>query len=217
MHRRILGAGSGLAALLVNASALAGPCCFAPERVLERFITADCERCWAAPAEPVPSALTCVLDWITPGLQGDAAPLSAAALPEASERLAQLGVPPPGEGGIQRDQVLSTARIELKVVAGPGWYGYFGLELTAEGRPPAGAQAYLALVEDIPPEAEGNASTRRLVRAVAGPIPLQAGSTRELRALRIPEGAKPERLRGVAWWTGANGHIGGVASARCPD
>ncbi|EJE49649.1 hypothetical protein PMI14_05780, partial [Acidovorax sp. CF316] len=50
-----------------------------PAALFERFVSADCESCWADKATPAPSAPgTLVLDWIVPGTQGDNAPLSAA-------------------------------------------------------------------------------------------------------------------------------------------
>jgi hypothetical protein len=47
--------------------------------VVERFLSADCERCWttAPPVSPPPQALE--LDWVLPGTLGDDAPLSAVA------------------------------------------------------------------------------------------------------------------------------------------
>jgi len=54
------------------------------------------------------------------------------------------------------------------------------------------------------------------VRAVAGPIPL-AGDTPslELRALRVPETAHPERLRGLAWWVDDRQRLQGIAREGC--
>jgi hypothetical protein len=216
MHSSILGAGLlGAAALWSGATAIAAPACKAPQRVLERFIDADCESCWAAPAQPGLPASTWVLDWIVPGSQGAAAPLAIAALPEAAERLAMQQGLALIDGSAEAVQALTAVRPRLRVVGGPAWNGYLGLRLEAQGRAPAGAQAFLALVEDIPAGAEGNPSARRLVRAVAGPIDMSHKRTEELRAMRIPEGAKPERLQGVAWWINGDGRVGGMAAERC--
>jgi hypothetical protein len=217
MHPSILGAGViALAAALACAAAGAAPGCAAPARVVERFIDADCERCWRTPEAAAPPASAWVLDWIAPSARGDEAALSPAALPEAAARLAALArSAPPPDDTLQADWPLAaSAPITLRVEAGPAWNGYFGLQLRARGKPPAGAQAFLALTEELPAGAEGSPVARRLVRSVAGPLAL-ADTTRELRALRIPEGAQPERLRAVAWWVDARGAIRGVASESC--
>src|SRR6478735_9451577 len=60
-----------------------------PARLLERFINADCEACWAADAARAePDELA--LDWIVPGSKGEDAPLSAAASSDARARLESL-------------------------------------------------------------------------------------------------------------------------------
>ncbi len=188
-----------------------------PKRVVERFIDADCASCWAAPAAAALPATTWVLDWITPAASGAEAALAPAALPEAAERLAAQPQAAEVDGARRADSALpARPALKLSVAAGPAWNGYLGLQLQTRGRPPAGAQAYVALVEDLAAGAEGNAVPRRLVRAVAGPFALQAPRTRELRALRIPDGAKPERLLGVAWWVDASARLGGIAAEGCP-
>lgn len=159
-----------------------------------------------------------MLDWITPSAEGPDAALAVAALPEAAERLARLG---PDRRPVDRSfdadwRLPARPALRLTVSAGPAWNGYLGLQLTARGAAPSGATAYLALVEHIPAGAEGNAAPRRLVRAVVGPLALPAQGLDELRALRIPEGAKPERLLGMAWWLDAAQKIGGIAAEGCP-
>lgn len=191
--------------------------CTAPKRVVERFIDADCADCWGAPASAALPASTWVLDWITPGASGAEAPLSAAALPEAAERLALQPDAAAADSARHATTRLTTPpALRMKLAAGPAWNGYLGLQLQTRGKPPAGALAYIALVEDIAAGTEGNAVARRLVRSVAGPFALQAPATRELRALRIPDGAKPERLLGVAWWVDAQARLGGIAAEGCP-
>ncbi len=193
------------------------PACAEPRSVVERFIDADCAACWAAPAEAELPPGTWALDWITPGTRGAQAPLALGALAEGEARRAAISarhsLTASGEAA-WRLAVSPTLR--LSVEGGPAWNGYLGLQLQSRGSAPAGALAYLALVEDLPAGAEGNASTRRLVRAVAGPLALGNGPTRELRALRIPEGAKPERLRGVAWWVDRDERLQGIAAEACP-
>ena len=189
--------------------------CTPPREVAERFIGADCEDCWSAPGEAAAPAATWALDWIVPGASADA-PLAAAALPEGAARLAEL----------ERDAAALPARLDwslprrpplrLAVLAGPAWNGYLGLQLRSRGPAPPGARAYLALVEELPAGSEGSPIARRLVRAVAGPIPL-AGDTPslELRALRVPETAHPERLRGLAWWVDGRQRLQGIAREGC--
>jgi hypothetical protein len=199
------------------ATPLSRRACTAPRRVVERFIDADCADCWGGPASAALPASTWVLDWITPGASGAEAPLATAALTEATERLASQPDAATVDGARRAETRLATPpALRMKVVAGPAWNGYLGLQLQTRGTPPAGALAYIALVEDIAAGEEGNAVARRLVRSVAGPFALQAPATRELRALRIPDGAKPERLIGVAWWVDASARLGGIAAEGCP-
>jgi hypothetical protein len=219
MHPWILGAGVAALAWAADAAAApAPPVCEAPQRVRERFIDATCAGCWAAPDPAALPASTWVLDWITPAATGADAPLAVGALPEAAERFAQLGADhQPLDRSFDADWRLPTRTpLRLAVTAGPAWNGYLGLQLEARGRAPKGATAYLALVEDIPAGAEGNAAARRLVRAVVGPLALPAQGLRELRALRVPEGAKPERLRAMGWWLDNAKKVSGIAVEGCP-
>ena len=63
-----------------------------PTVLVERFLNADCASCWAEPpAVAAAGRDALVLDWIVPGTQGEDAPLSAAATPDALERLRSLG------------------------------------------------------------------------------------------------------------------------------
>jgi len=208
--------------------------CTPAREVVERFLPADCADCWQRPEGPAQPASSWVLDWIVPA--GDAsAALAAAALPEAAERRRLVAATSSNTGSdtgtgtgtdagtdaspLQvRHRLPAQAALRLHVAGGPAWNGYLGLELGSRGRPPAGATAYLALVEDIDAGEEGSPVARRLVRAVVGPLGLDASgrASTELRALRIPEGARPERLRGAAWWVDGRGRIGGLVREGCP-
>jgi hypothetical protein len=88
----------------------ASACRPVPPRVVEEvFVSADCERCWQMTDRAVgaaPGARTLRLDWIVPGRQGDEAPLAAAAVPEALQRL-KLQLTP--EGGTVQRQALPAA------------------------------------------------------------------------------------------------------------
>lgn len=196
----------------VSAQAQPAPCPPAATQLLQRFVSADCESCWQAASEAAVPAATWVLDWIVPSPQGDAAPLSLAALPEATER-AQ------GAGAQTRQDKLARG-LRLQVQGGPAWNGYFGLQLSVRGAaPPAGSSGWLALVEQIPAGEEGSAIARQLVRAVAGPLPLDGLSPRKplhhLRALRVGEGTQPQRLAGIGWVEAADGRVLAVAREAC--
>lgn len=207
-----------LLAAFLTTGVHAAPTCPAPRQVVERFIPADCEACWVEPGAVLPGS-TWVLDWIAPSPRGAEAALAVAALAEAAERLDALGAAPAAASTQTfRWNVPARPGPTLRVAGGPAWNGYLGLELTARGKPPAGAVAYVALVEDVPAGSEGTTVARRLVRAVAGPLPLDAGgrASTQLRALRIPEGARAERLRGAAWWVDGRQQLGGLALEGCP-
>lgn len=200
------------------AQAQPASCPPAATQLLQRFISADCESCWQATGEPALPASTWVLDWIVPSPQGDAAPLSPAALPEAAERAQHAGVQ------VQHDKLARSPRLRprLQVQGGPAWNGYFGLQLSVRSpAPPAGSSGWLALVEQVPAGEEGSAISRQLVRAVAGPLPLDGLSPRKplqhLRALRVGEGTQPQRLVGIGWVEAADGRVLAVAREACPQ
>lgn len=171
--------------------------------VTERFVSADCVACWA---EATPARSAWVFDWIVPGTQGDEAPLAAAATPEAQARQQRADT---GGGAASRPAP------RLTVSSGPAWNGYLGLEVQARGRAPAGATAWLALVEQLPAGSEGSTAPRWLLRNVVGPLPLTGTRLLERRAMRWPEGAKPERLVARAWVEDAQGRIVAVTQERC--
>lgn len=214
----LMGSATAFAAPSVSALPMGCPRAGAP--VVERFMAADCPACWAAEA-PLPGRTAWVFDWLTPVAAGDGAPLSAAATPEAAERVGRLRVPLPAAGQHQRrqDRLPVQPGWQLKVQSGPAWNGYFGLQLEARGRWPAGSSAWLALVERIPAGSEGTTAERWLVRTVAGPLPLTGSDQRSgvshLRALRWPAGAEPGRLESRGWIESADGSLLAVADARC--
>ena len=171
-------------------------------------MSADCEACWQATGARDGRASTMVLDWIAPTAPG--APLAAGSVMEATARAPALAA----TATLQRQASLS--RIDaprLRIADGPAWNGYVGVQLTVDRRAalPAGAQAYVALVERVPAGSEGSGVTRQLVRAVAGPLSLEELPTtrrvRHCRAMRLPEGARPERLGSVGWVETAQGIV----------
>lgn len=230
MHLSILGAGLLAAATALAASeppAAAAPattCPAAQAPLAEAFIAADCADCWASAAATGARATAAAwrLDWIIPTTAD--APMAAAALPEAAERALRVGsMPGPGRQLQTQRGVTSPLRgLQLKVVSGPAWQGYIGLELSlrqsARHALPAGSTAWLALIEQVDAGSEGTAIARALVRNVAGPLPLDGSAGRalkHLRALRWPTTALPERLRARAWIEGPGGEVLAVAADRC--
>ena len=242
MHPSILGAGLCALATAAAATPIApSPACPRPQAAVEEALfSADCADCWSAPADgdatpasrPAPSWR---FDWIAPG--GDAAPLALGALPEAAERAQRLGW---GSGlamPVLQRQAASPPRpgLQLQVVSGPAWQGYFGLQLTLRtprtprSAPPAtpaavlpaGSTAWLALIEQVSAGSDGTPVARALVRSVAGPLPLAAlvpgKALTHLRALRWPASAEPARLQARAWIEGPDGRLLAVAADRCAD
>ena len=193
--------------------------------LVEQFIAADCPGCWAGHPSAAAAVRGWQLDWITPA--GDHAPLAAAALPEAVDRLQRAALPAATASAarVQRRAGLPPRPgLSLRVAAGPAWQGYFGLQLSLPPTPrqawPAGTTAWLALVESLPAGSEGNAAPRALVRSVAGPLPLDAAKPGQrlthLRALRWTESAKPERLQARAWLEAPDGRVLAMVADRCP-
>lgn len=196
------------------------------DRWVERVVPADCPPCWAG-ASPgggtegntgtmARAANVPAIDWIAPA--GGDAPMALAALPEARERLAVDPATPASGERVHR--LPASPAIRLSVHSGPGWKGYVAVETTATrigGRPlPRGAQAFVALTEQIAAGTEGTSIERTLVRSVVGPLPLDGLATKKARvdhvhALNVPETAKPERLGSVAWVQTPDGAVVAVA------
>ena len=197
-------------------------------------MSADCTGCWSATDAAHDPAREWLFDWIAPSAQSADAPMSAAALTAAAERMARAGRAastgaPSGATTdattestttrLLRTRLPQRPRLQLRVQSGPAWNGYFGLQVTIRGQAPAGATAWMALVEPLPVGTDGSGLTRELMRSVTGPLPLRLTTPRQplthLAALRAPDGALPERLRARAWIEGADGRILAVASDAC--
>ncbi|HEX6706751.1 MAG TPA: hypothetical protein VF169_18480 [Albitalea sp.] len=197
-------------ALAGGGVAAAAPACDAPAPtvLLERFVPADCERCWQEATPRDRRSRQLVLDWITPGA-ADAA-MASAALPEALARARTM----PAQQTLYRSASIARRGAPLlRISDGPGWNGYIGLRLvvTRRAKLPADAVAYAALVEQVPAGSEGTAVDRQLVRELVGPMGLGelAGESRieHLRAVRVPEAGRAERLSSVAWIETAKGEV----------
>ena len=217
MYSNLLGRGvvvlAGLAAMPV---ALAAPICPepAPNAMLERFMSAACESCWQDAVPP--KARTMVLDWIVPA--GDAAPMATAALPES---LARAGVVPGNETLLRRASLTRRDAPRVRIADGPAWNGYIGIQLSVQrrGRLPRGAVGYVALVERVSAGSEGSPVARQLVRAVVGPLVLDELASRStvthMHAVRVPEGARADRLASVGWVQATNAEV--IAAAQSPS
>jgi len=211
--------GRWLAAHLLALAFGADAACPAPaaSALLERFIPADCDACWSA--DGIPAGAPFVLDWIVPSPRGDAAPLSAAALTEAASRAGALA----NDATLQRRQELPPLHgLSFSVHDGPAWSGYIGLQMVVQrsgAALPAGAVGYLALVENVRAGDDGTPIERRLVRALAGPFALAGARSKfeHLVAVRLPIGAKPERLGAVGWVEVPSGQVIALARAGSSD
>lgn len=207
--------------------------------IVEHFISADCSDCWdARPAAEgsarVPGGAPLgpgewSLDWLVPTSNGEAAPLSPAALPESGERLARLGAHlaarlevPPGGFDTETELARPDRARRMWVHSSLPFKGYFGVQMHARGAWPAGATGWIGLVDPVPAGTDGSAIARNVVRVLTGPVRLPASAAARdgvdpLFALRWPEMANPGGLMAVAWIEGRDGRILQVASDRCPD
>lgn len=213
----------GLVALTEAAVAMRGTDCpRSTAATLERFIGADCARCWTQAPSAAAKSNEWLFDWIVPSARGDEAPLSPAALDEAAARARRLFGTPLADDLAHRRSVPGSTdrRLRLAVSSGPAWSGYIGVQVDVGPALPRGARVWLALVEHVPAGTDGTPVPRQLVRTVAGPYELPAAGRdaprSALQALRWPETAKPERLRARAWIEDAGGRLLAVAGDRCP-
>jgi len=228
-----------LAGASLPASAFSGACASdgqPPPRVLvERFLSADCERCWGEAPAASPGGSALALDWIVPGRLGDDAPLSAAATRDGLERLETLRRGPPATTDTAVTDVLPADRAgrnagRLRVGMGPPLNDYIGATIAftpsrakqapRAARPVTPLSFTLVLIETVPAGAEGNAAERHIVRnALQGTWTADAGARRagwsELRPMRVPDGARVERLGVVGWVQDAGGNVVAAARAQC--
>ena len=158
-----------------------------PTALLERFVSADCDTCWAKASLPPPAAGQAALDWIVPSPKGDEAALSGAATRDAQTRLQALNLPwNASQASMQTSAVQkvlphsgSAPGAKLRVAHGLPFNGYIGasIEFTptrvlgAAPKPSGGVKghdlwAHLVLVETLPAGAEGSDVERQLVRNV---------------------------------------------------
>lgn len=224
-----------VALLAVTGSAQAQSFCASdglarPVQLLERFINANCENCWADPATPEAGKGQLALDWVLPGDKGDDAALSAVATRDAADRLEALhqGIPAQSTSftqAVKAPKGLTTR--SLRVAHGLPLNGYLGASIELKPVPAAARgqrwTAWLALVETLPVGAEGSPVERNLVRNVLqtnwdGRKQLSKSEQNRFfdsRAMSIAQGANPERLRVVGWVEDDKGQLLAAAESRC--
>jgi hypothetical protein len=197
-------------------------CPSAVAAVTERFLSADCERCWSDVTAAVPPDDQWLLDWIVPSARGGDAPLASAAPPEArgrAQRALKKTALDAQRTVVRQSPARRASAQSLRVISGPAWSGYFAVQVNGAGRIAGAHSVWLALVERVPAGTDGSAVPRELVRTVAGPYApseLRSGAAWELlHAMRWPETAKPVRLRARVWIEDAGGRIVAMAGERC--
>ena len=208
-----------------------------PRALVERFISADCEACWAAPAAPAalaPGPTALVVDWIVPTPRGDEAPLSTAATREALERLQALKRPAPTLAQGPTDTHItdiaparaSTAPA-LRVAHGPAVNDYIGTGMRFAPGALAGTPPYqftLLMVEAIPAGTEGSPIARNVVRNGFQRLldkrdklsKKERSFWTETRTMRLPEGTQAARVRLLGWVQDARGRVVAAAQSVCP-
>lgn len=193
-----------------------------PVALVERFISADCEACWADTSTIKPASRELAIDWIVPSDKGDDAPLSAAASRDARLRLEALGRKLAENSLTTRHKLYGRAR-PLRVAHGLPFNGYIAASIEMKPAVPGLWTSWLLLVETIPAGTEGTPVERNLARNLLlstwnGREPLSKSEQKrffESRPMAIPEGAKPGRLRVVGWVEDAQGRIRSIAQSRC--
>lgn len=188
-----------------------------PTALVERFTSDRCDDCWRSRPSAVPNGAL-ALDWIVPS-GDDNAPMAPAALTEATQRLQALGQVPDSRSREQRRNVSATPSGRLRLAQGPVVNDYLGVSMAWK---PAASDlrvltAWLVLVEEIPAGTAGSPVARRLVRgawSVDGIAPGSKGWD-DRRAMRVPAGADPARLRLVGWLVDRHGGIGIAAATHC--
>ena len=214
----------------------------APVALVERFISADCDTCWADPATLRVKAVELALDWIVPSAKGDDAPLSAAASRDALARLQALRMEVPRTAASARHNIATppaAKALTLRVARGVALGGYMGTSIelklargSALPRPPL--TAWLLLVEEVPAGTDGTPVARNLVRNALLPPwnihskllkqvqtkdshPPKPPRLYESRPMSIPAGANPDRLRVVGWVEDAGGSVIASAASVCAE
>jgi len=196
-----------------------------PRAVRERFLSAQCTDCWAATGSNLPGG-TVALDWIVPSVdQGDEAPLSAAATRDSLERLPPWGLTEEAvrqstAAALERDHPPATRQGRLRLALGRAVNDYIGTSVQWQApHKQVGQSLWLLLVEALPAGTEGSPVPRLLVRnSLHQELPASTKTPwKELRAMRIPEGADPERLQLLGWVQDAGGRMLAISETVCKN
>ena len=188
-----------------------------PTAVVERFIPDRCEACWQAAAPATPRGAV-VADWVVPSGDSDA-PLASAALEESVQRLRSLGLPPDSLPHEERRPARHPVPGRLRLAQGPVVNDYLGVSV--DWKPATGnlrrLDARLLLVEDVPAGTAGSVVARALVRAAWSAEGVASGKAgwNDRRAMHVPAGADPARLRLVGWLADSDGNVAIAAGTRC--
>ena len=201
-----------------------------PTQLLERFINADCDSCWKDPATPKAAKDQLALDWVTPGSQGDDAPMSAIATRDALTRLESLKKLPPATTSAQVQAVRGVKGATLRVAHGLPLADYVGASIELQPIPASARgqnwTAWLALVETLPAGTEGSPVARNLVRnLLQAPWNVRKRLSKteqyrffDQRSMSIAPGVDASRLRVIGWVEDQNGQIVAAAASQClPD
>ena len=197
-----------------------------PVALLERFISADCETCWADGQAPRAGERELALDWVLPSIKGDDAPLSAVASRDALQRLEALGAAPV-TASWSRKTAIPRQTGSLRVAHGLPLGDYLGTSIELKPVPRTSKvhswTAWLAMVETLPAGTENSPIERNLVRNVlqtnwSNHTQLLNKEQRrffEARSMRLAEGVNPARIRVVGWVEDEKGHVVKAAQSRC--
>jgi hypothetical protein len=109
---------------------------------------------------------------------------------------------------------------KLRVAHGVAVADYMGTSIELKPVAHGPWKAWLLLVETLPKGEEGSTVERNLVRNAfvaewQPPRKGEAAKWYELRPMRIPDGAKPQRMRVVGWLEDSRGNIRAIAQSRC--
>ena len=198
-----------------------------PAQLIERFINADCASCWGDPAAPKADAGQLALDWVTPGSQGDDAPLSAVATHDALARLASLKKRAPAASSVETQSVRGVKGATLRVAHGLPVADYVGASIELKPIPASARRqnwtAWLALIETLPAGTESSPVARNLVRNLLQAswngrkqlLKTEQNRFFDQRSMRIATGVDPSRLRVIGWVEDQNGQIVAAAASQC--